>query len=302
VVIAPRPKPTKKIVAFPGATVLKKAKDLHPEKTDILVSGPLNSFAGLRYQNNTKQELDTIQSFVVTHDGSFGQMYGNSALDNAFEPWYIIKIVTQLCNMYLERKGDTPYKAFAPIDAGWDENSNRIDGIQTVTDALEALKGSGKIVLPSERDDNGERKYDVELMAEDPRVEIFVRWIEHHMRMILWGLLVPDGAVWQSSRVGSFAASQTYEGLNITLREVDLRGIEGYLNPYVVQRILAMNFANPKPASIRAKTRPDVKVKMMTEFLLKMMDPKAVPGQLSHDMMQMPDWHDMWKQVGVPTK
>lgn len=294
----PPPKIKKRTVIFPGATLLTKAKDLNPSKTDILVQGKLNEFAGLRYDNDREQELDPLQSFVVTHDGAFGQLYGNSALDNVYGPFYVVEVVTQLCNMYLERKGDPPYKGFAPLVASHDENGKIIHGYTVMVDGINTLRGSGGFVMPSDTDEKGMRKYGLETMDEDPRVDIFVRWIEHMIRMMLWGLLVPDGAVWQSSRVGSFAASQTYADLAINLREIDLRGIESYLNRYIVGRILAMNFASPKRAVIQAKTRPDVKVAMLEKVLLKAMDVKTAPGQLLAGMI---DWPNLLKQAGFPT-
>jgi hypothetical protein len=297
VVVAP-PKRTNKTVVFPGATILRKAKDLNPTKTEILVEGSLNSFAGLRYDSDSKQELDPVQSFVVTHNGRFGQMYGNSALDAVYAPWYVIEIVTQLCNMYLDRKGDPPYKGFAPLVGSYDADGNVIHGYQVMVDGINLLKSGGGFVMPSDYDDKGNRKYDLEAMSEDPRVEIFVRWIEHMIRMILWGLLIPDGSVWQNSRVGSFAASQTFADVAINLREIDLRGIESYINSYLVERVLQMNFATPKRASIQAKTRPDVKVAMLNKTLLKVLDVKTVPGQVISNMI---DWQDLLKQAGFPT-
>jgi hypothetical protein len=225
-------------------------------------------------------------------------MYGNAALDNVYGPFYVIEIVTQLCNMYLERKGDLPFIGKAPLIGSYDENGNIVHGYQVVVDGIESLRSRGGFVMPSDVDQQGNPKYELDALKEDPRVEIFVRWIEHMIRMILWGLLVPDGAVWQSSRVGSFAASQTYADLAINLREIDLRGIESYLNRYIVSRILAMNFARPKHAVIQAKTRPDVKVAMLEKALEKAMDVKTGPGQLLFNML---DWPNLLKQAGYPT-
>lgn len=297
-IVPQMPKIKKRSIVFPGATVLTKAKDLNPCRTEILVQGRLQEFAGLRYEADKEQELDPLQSFVVTHDGPFGQMYGNAALDNVYGPFYMVEVVTQLCNMYLERKGDPPYKGHAPLVASHDENGNIIHGYTVMVDGINALRGSGGFVMPSDTDEHGKRKYDLVTMDEDPRVDIFVRWIEHMIRMMLWGMLVPDGAVWQSSRVGSFAASQTYADLAVNLREIDLRGIESYINRYIVQRVLLMNFASPKRAVIQAKTRPDVKVAMLEKVLLKALDVKTAPGQL---LAQMIDWPNLLKQAGFPT-
>lgn len=290
---------TRRLVNFAGATVLDKAKDLKPTLTEILVSGRLQEFAGLRYMADADQELNAMQSLVVTHNGRYGQMYGNSVLDNVYAPWYVIEVVTQLCNMYLERKGDPPYKGYAPLIGSWDASGNIVHGYTVMVDGINQLRGGGGIVMPSDVDPaSGMRKYDLEAMKEDPRVEIFVRWIEHMIRMIFWGMLIPDGSIWQNSRVGSFAAAQTYADVAVVLREIDLRWIESYINRYVVERVLALNFAAPRTAIIQAKTRPDVKVAMLKDILVKCLDLKTEPGQM---IWQMIDWRDLLKQTGTPS-
>lgn len=102
------------------------------------------------------------------------------------------------------------------------------------------------------------------------------------------------------SRVGSFAASQTYADLAITLREIDLRWVEGYLNRYFIKPLVGMNFPTPKGVTAKAKIRPEVRQATLEKIILKMFEVKVgEPGEI---LAAMVDIRDTLLSLGVPIR
>ena len=186
------PEAKSKIVKFPGATILDKAKDLRPTRTEIYVRGELQDFDGLRYMNDDKQRIEPKASYVVTHGGRFGEMYGRSVLDNVYQHWYTARFVELFANSYLERKGDPPVKGRAPIIATYDESGNIVYGADIMRDGYEKLRSGNIIVMPSTRNNAaGELDYDFDYLKDTDRSEMMVRYLEYLIRMMLWACSFP---------------------------------------------------------------------------------------------------------------
>ena len=296
-----RPHEVRQRVPFAGAVVYDKIKDLMPDLTEILVSGPLDAFAGLRYLNDDAMRLDPVASYVVTHTGhfgNFGQLYGKSDLDTAYADWYVCTIIYMFCNRYFERKGDPPARAYAPNNAGFNDSGSVVSGVDIMAEACDRLRTSGYMILPSVFDANGQPLYKFELLQDDQRAEMFVRYIEHLIKQILWAICVPDGAVMHATRVGSFAASRTFADLMVTLSEQSLREQERHINRYLVAPLLAMNFAHPAPCQVRALLRPELRLDLLTRIYEAMLGVERQRAERT--LVDKVDSDELLNVVGIP--
>lgn len=295
----PRPiAPKMRDIYLPNSIVITKCKDLAPPRTELYVKGDLQEFDGLRYMQDDRQRVSALASYVVTHDGPYGQMYGRSLLAGVKKLWYEAVGVGMFTMYYLERKGDPPAKAFAPPVAGYDANDQPVPGPRYVVEMWNKMKSTGLIAFPSVFQD-GQRLYDLELMQDDQRADMFRSYQEHLIRQILWGILIPDGSIFQNSRVGSFAAAATYADVAMNLREIDLGEQEGYFNKYLLQKVIDMNMPSKPETRVRAMLRPDVRQDLLKDIVIAAMGVKPADwaGNLA---LSLPDWDEMYAQLNVP--
>lgn len=294
---AARP-PKMRDITLPDSVVITKCKELAPPATELYVAGDLQEFDGLRYMQDDKQRVSALASYVVTHDGAYGQMYGRSLLAGVKKLWYEAVAVGMFTMYYLERKGDPPAKAFAPPVAGYDENDQVIPGARYVAEQWNKLRSTGLVAFPSVFQDS-ERMYDLELLQDDQRADMFRSYQEHLIKQIFWGILMPDGSISQSARVGSFAASQTYADVAMNLREIDLGDQEGYFNKYLLQKTIDMNMASKPETRVRAMLRPDVRQDLLKEIIIAAMGVKP-EDWAGNVVLGLPDWDEVYAQVNIP--
>lgn len=296
-----RPPKRKKYRAMvlPGAVTISKVKDLYPPDVELYVRGKLQEFDGLRYMQDDEQRVTALASYVATHCGPFGQMYGESVMDGLKPLWYSAIAVGMFCMYYLERKGDPPAKGFAPPVAGFDANNNAVPGVQLLAAAHNKARTTGGIFLPSVYDANGKPLFDYDYLKDDQRADMFRSYQEHLIRQILWGLLIPDGSLFMNSRVGSFAASATYADVAMNLREIDLAEEESYYNKYLLQKVMDLNFYEKPAAKVKAMLRPDVRRDLLKELYAALLSSEkdGVPGYLA----QLPDATEILTQLDIPT-
>lgn len=296
---APQPKPKRyREVVLPGAVTISRVKDLYPPYVELFVRGKLQEFDGLRYMNDDEQRVTALASYVVTHNGPFGQMYGESILDGIKPFWYAAVAVGMFCRYYLERKGDPPARAYAPPTAGHDNDGNLVSGVQLMAQAHNLARSTNAVILPSVYDGAGNRLYEYEYLRDDQRADMFRSYEEHLIRQILWGLLIPDGSLFMNSRVGSFAASATYADVAMNLREIDLAEQEAYFNKYLLQKVMDLNFASKPSARVKAMLRPDVRRDLLKDLYTALLAAEK-GGGIGH-FAQLPDWSEVLTQLDIP--
>ena len=131
---------------------------------------------------------DRTQVFVW--DASFGSWRGQPARRRAWGD-YCRSLTTELLHLrYLERSVDSPRIGYAPGGfvslAGSD-----VDAIDHMNKLLVALQGSGAVTFPAERDDKGNRVYEVSPLNLPDRQAVWDRSLNRFDAGILRAYLVP---------------------------------------------------------------------------------------------------------------
>jgi hypothetical protein len=228
-------------IAGRAAYAYRKLKDLEPG-TFELFADEHGRYAGLK-QPHLERPVPPAKTFVFTLEKEWGHLYGRGRLEAAYEPWYWSSVIYAFANRYFERKADPVVKAYGPSDVrrnaatGVEENN-----LDSLNDTLASLRGSGCVALPDERDEHGNRRWDVEYLMDDQRGEMFRSYLEHLDAKKLRALFVPERSLTQDGNVGSHAAARQYADTFLLMEAGLLADVVGQINEHVVAPLVAANF------------------------------------------------------------
>ncbi|MFW6158988.1 MAG: phage portal protein family protein [Planctomycetota bacterium] len=226
-----------------GATLYayRKLKDLEPG-TFELYADEHGRYAGLA-QPHMDAPIPPGKTFVMTLDREWGNLYGRGRLDAAYEPWYWSSVIYQFANRYFERKADPVVKAYAPPEVRPDPRTGAEEhNLDALNDELASLRSSGSIALPDERDEHGNRRWDVEYLLDDQRGQMFRDYIEHLDTKKLRALFVPERSLTQDGSVGSHAAARQYADTFLLMESGLLVDLVGQINEHVIRPLVEVNF------------------------------------------------------------
>ena len=219
----------------------KKLKDLEPG-TFELFADEQGRYAGLQ-QPHMDRPIPATKTFVMTLNKEWGNLYDRGRLDACYEPWYWSSVIYMFANRYFERKADPVVKAYGPPEmrlnpaTGAEEHT-----LDSLNSTLASLRSSGSITLPDERDEHGNRRWDVEYLLDDQRGEMFRSYIEHLDAKKLRALFVPERSLTQDGSVGSQAAARQYADTFLLMEAGLLQDIVGHVNEFVVRPLVEANF------------------------------------------------------------
>jgi len=219
----------------------RKLKDLEPG-TFELYADEHGRYAGLR-QPHMDGPIPPEKTFVMTLNKEWGNLHGRGRLDAAYEPWYWSSVIYMFANRYFERKADPVIKAHGPSEIRPDPQTGAEENtLDSLNDSLGSLRSSGAIALPDERDEHGNRRWDVEYLLDDQRGEMFRKYIEHLDAKKLRALFVPERSLTQDGSVGSQAAARQYADTFLLMEAGLLQDIVGQVNAFVVRPLVEANF------------------------------------------------------------
>ena len=226
-----------------GATfyAYRKLKDLEPG-TFELYADDNGRYAGLQ-QPHMDGPIPPGKTFVMTLNKAWGNLHGRGRLDAAYEPWYWSSVIYMFANRYFERKADPVIKAHGPAEIRPDPQTGAEENtLDSLNDSLGSLRSSGAIALPDERDEHGNRRWDVEYLLDDQRGEMFRKYLEHLDAKKLRALFVPERSLTQDGAVGSQAAARQYADTFLLMEAGLLQDIVGQVNAHVIRPLVEVNF------------------------------------------------------------
>jgi hypothetical protein len=223
-------------------------QDYDPSLVEILINKNTGKFEGISYKEKDWQEpviLTKEQVFVYTFLEEFGNMYGIALLEFGYNPWYWGNQTYLMANRYIENKGEPPIVGFAPtrtnIQLGTAAGSNLINAIHYMGQQLVALRGTGggNVVLPSDHymDETGKpvgRKFDVKLLEDNRRADLFIDMINQYETMKLRSLWIPPRHVDASDKTGSYGAAEQQTETAMTFLDFIADLVVQALNTYVI--------------------------------------------------------------------
>lgn len=261
---------------FPHLFMPRVPKDLDPSMVTLL-QDDFGRFQGLVFgggdvvmtdeksmrewiAQNRENYLPPEKTFLFTHEGDWGNLYGVGRYASAYDPWFWQKIIYLVCNRWYERKSDPPYLGYAPSDPalaapennGTDTDYDPTDEVRSPILKLRSLvenvlRSSGVLILPSEpyKDDDGKpsniRAYDLKEMGIEDIHPAFLEYIQHLDVKKTRAMLVPDGAIAASENSGTYGSTQTLSALAVKIQNETLDVWIRHFNDYALKRFLAYN-------------------------------------------------------------
>jgi phage gp29-like protein len=96
---------------------LKALKFRDPETIELKMDDHGNWEGARQIQRGVEVRLDPDKLFLYTHNGRFGNIYGESDLRSAYRSWWAKKFIINFWNVYLERMGAPMTKMSYPQGA-----------------------------------------------------------------------------------------------------------------------------------------------------------------------------------------
>jgi len=275
----------------------KKIKDLDPAEVALLAD-ERGDYAGFR---QGEIEVAAEKTFVMTSGREWGNLYGRSRLDFAYEPWYWAAIMYMFCNRYFERKGDPPILGRAPAEERLDKDGAAINTLDEAATVISNLKAGGTAVFPDERDEAGNLRWDFQYLLDDKRADQFLRYIEHLEVMKLRALLVPERVLTQDTSTGSYAMARAHTETFLLSEENLLQEILDHINKYLVPQLVEYNFG-PGRGSFQVRTRglSTGHLEILKDVLLRLFDnDEAAPGERLKDLI---DISKVLEELDIPKR
>ena len=287
---------------FADAVTYRKLKDLDPA-TVVILTDENGNFAGFK-QISTDVVVPPEKSFVVTLEKEWGNLYGTSRLDAAYEPWYWCRIMYASCNRYFERKGDPPIKGHAPAEIRLDEEGNEVNSLDEANAVIHSLRAGGTAVFPDERDEHGNPRWDFEFLLDDKRADMFLDYIEHLEVMKLRALLVPERVLTHKGAAGSYALAQEHTDTFLRSEELLIQELLDHVNRYLVPPLVFYNFG-PQAPPVRITTGglSRSNQELLKEVLLRVLDAeRAAEAGERPNLAAVIDAVKLLEELNLPVK
>jgi hypothetical protein len=203
------------------------------------------------------------QSFWYPVLREHGNYYGRKLLQPAFVPWYFSLLVHLFSNRYFERFGEPTPIGRAPFQEEFqfkNENGEDVEmtGKQVVENAMQRLRSSGSVVLPSDRDPTAsvrsEYMYDIEYLESQMRGADFERYLSRLDEEISLAIFTPM-LLMRSGDRGSLNLGVQHTQTWMHALNALASDIKEYIDPYICERIKGYNFS-PKAPPVQWKIRP----------------------------------------------
>ena len=261
------------------------------------------NFGGIRIID-TEVTLAPEKCFVMTLGKEWGNLYGTSRLDAAYEPWYWCRVMYASCNRYFERKGDPPIKGRAPAEIRLDEDGNEVNSLDEANAVIQSLRAGGTAVFPDERDEHGNLRWDFEFLLDDKRADMFLDYIRHLEVMKLRALLVPERVLTHEGAAGSYALAQEHTDTFLRSEELLIQELLDHINRYLVPQLLLYNFGpGAPPVNITTSGLSRGSRELMKELLLRILDAERTAKQGDRpDLAGIIDVVKLLQELNLPIK
>lgn len=168
-----------------------------------------------------------------------GDTRGQGARVRAWRDYCALLVLDALEASYLERSVDSPRVAFVP-DGTQEVDGDELSNAEYATELLMALRGSGVLALPSDRDGSGNEQWKLETLDLPDRENVWVQAIKRRETRLMLSYLALLGAD------VSAGASRTIDGL---LKEV-IQDIAQWVASVLTRVVERVHLANHDPALV----------------------------------------------------
>lgn len=278
--------------SLPGHVHYSRAHELRPDCVEVRVDDS-NELTSLIHEG---QAYGPGRAFVAIWDRQFGEWSGQGARRRAWA-WYAKSLIFDLLQArYLERSVHAPILSWAPGGKLnlQEESEPEISPVELVSLLVSRLRGGGVMTLPSDRDAEGNRLYEVEALELPDRSQVFEAALNRFDGKKLAAYLVPPG-ITGFAESGGGAASRVLRDMFSTFVE----GLVGHAATTLTKLVACVHEQNHNPsrvpaAEVRAGEIPEKVSKLYLEVL------KAV-GEGAR-LGERVDVNSLLDHLGVPVR
>lgn len=280
---------------FEQAAVLRAMRDLDPAYVTMLAD-ETGRFAGFRYGSGAEAAVVPAEkAYVVTIGKEWGNLYGASRLDPAYEPWYWASVMYMFCNRYFERKGDPAIVATGPAEERVDASGTAAYALEHLDRLAANLRSGGTVTLPFEPDEaTGKNRWAIDYLLDDKRADQFIEYLNHLQALKLRSVLVPERVLTQDHAAGTQAMARVHTDTFLRTEEALLAEVLDHLNSFLVPQVVRYNLGpDSPPAVVRAQGLSPER-----EGYLKRIVAEALAAR--PDVAKIVDWVQLLAAADVP--
>lgn len=285
-----------------AAASLTGLVEIDPEQVEPVVN-ERNELVSIRVGQIT---IPAAKVLHAVHEGEWGNLLGNPMLRAAYNPWYWCNFL----NLYMMRYGETritpPLLAYAPFDLRYDEDTARSgaspkNALDVIAEQAVSLRNGSVAALPDERDDKGNRRFSIEAMRDEGRVEQFILAINHMQALKLRALCIPERAFTQDTETGSFAMVKEHvDAFLMNLEVFKLGTVIPALN-WIAERVTRANFRSAPAPLFVASELARAKQEAMFDLVSKALDvPLTLEDGRSYQPKQLIDFVRCFESMNIP--
>ena len=292
---------------FPFIWTISRFASFSPQDTRILVNPRNGDFAGIRQfirATGEDQDVPATKCVHFAYDKEYDGNYGVSAIKSAIPFIEAAESVYDSMTLYSQlfaspyKVGRYPGGKLPTKDA--QGNSELIHNADLMEGLVTSLEGGHSIVLPSDMNDGGGYKWDLQFMEAPGGSDSYVDKLNHLNEMIRVSLAVPQYASSGTPDSGTYNLGESQINLFLQNAEAILDQLALCITSSVVEDFVNFNFGVDAPRARMYFEPLDQNVtKMLLQSLLQMLG-SGQPMQDADGNMLYPDWGKIAQDKGVP--
>lgn len=220
--------------------VAKVPNSIDPKTIDYIKRDKKGHFNGFVQRSvsslqNTEIVVNRESALVIPYNEKWRNLWGESFLAPMYPIWFWYEVVLRSMVKYMERTGTPVVKVRAPSRATVTKPGTKVkvDGISWGMEIGSNLSRSTTVVIPSDRDEQGNPLWEIDYMSSTERAQPFMDILELLFQMILRAGLSADRALSQSSGgIGSYSIGEIHKEATALHNEMILIQWVYYLNQY----------------------------------------------------------------------
>lgn len=287
---------------LPLAAVLSGLVEVDPESVEPVVN-ERNELTSIKVGT---VELPARKCLHAVHEMEWGNWLGTPMLRAPYNPWYWCNFL----NLYMMRYGETritpPLLAYAPFELRYDEDAARSgaspkNALDVIAEQAISLRNGSVAALPDERDEKGNRRFTIEPLRDEGRIEQFILAINHMQALKLRAMCIPERAFTQDTETGSFAMVKEHvDAFLMNLEVFKLGTVIPALN-WVAERVVRANFRSAPAPLFVASELARAKQEAMFDLVSKALDvPLTLDDGKTYTPKQLIDFVRCLESMNVP--
>lgn len=250
-----------------GRIIIRKVKPLLHDLTKILIDKDTGVFAG--FSQVTPDGRDVLlpldNSLLISFRVEGTQWHGQSLMENARDTYTRWNETNDVAARYDRKVAGANYVIHYPLGTSKDADGNLTDNAELAKALLAALEGTGNIIIPnvmSAHIENLNKEaldkfgWKIELLSDGvPKQYAFVPRLRFLDIQKVRALLFPERAILEG-QFGTKAEAAEHGDVALTQMEITGRLITRYVNWYLVDQLLAVNFGNDARGTVRLVSAP----------------------------------------------